>query len=668
VSHGRRNKFRAALAGMVAVLLLMAGATQASIGTSPSFSASDGTESGPNETGVNCTGVVDWSCPGLRLATTLDPPASDAAFVPNTSTESNPDSWQFGSSSGLDPKADILANWSYGFTDPSFVTNYLALSFDRASGNGNSNVDFELNQSPPGDTYTNSNGTQVICRTDGDVLIAFDVQSTAAVKTTTPTVYEWKWSGTPCTSGASGSWTQLGSLPAGTTEGALSASAITNHLSTAVLGNSFAAGTFGEAAADLTGLADLIQPQGGCEFFNHMQLTTRSSTSFSSPMEDFIDGGQTVAPACENPLPPPPPGCTSPVVQITSPVDGSVDATSTVTLSGPSTGLEGDRIAVYDGNTPAADPQTDQDTGNWTITLSNVPDGAHTYTVIGTTACGRSVAVVHVTVSNAGSGNANGGNGGNGGGAVSGANTGAVNGLWLACTSTRTLSVADVYAWAGMARVTGFAPLGSIGKVVTIIAAWNHEVLGKTAVLGDNSFRATVPLPPAKLRSNGKRGAYLAQLDGQTSAPLALARRVYNTRIQIRLVREKVTTHRYKKVGGKRKLVKVTKYIQAQTVTFVGTVTGPLTTPPHTVIIRGARTCASVAHGPIVARAKVNKRGRFSATFRLPNSLLRYKVVFLRAQTVGLQKPPRGTKAKATRPKPLSLYGITRGVHVFGAD
>jgi hypothetical protein len=28
---------------------------------------------------------------------------------------------------------------------------------------------------------------------------------------------------------------------------------------------------------------------------------------------------------------------------------------------------------------------------------------------------------------------------------------------------------------AGMARLTGFAPLGSIGKIVTIIAAWNHK-------------------------------------------------------------------------------------------------------------------------------------------------------------------------------------------------
>jgi hypothetical protein len=665
----RSDRFGVVVAALVAVLLLTGGTAQASVGTNPTFTASDGTQNGSNQSGVNCSSVVDWSCPGLPFLATPDPAANDVAFVPSTSTENNPDSWQFGSSSGLDPKADILANWSYSFTDPIFVNNYLALAFYRASGNGNSDVDFELNQNPPGDTYTNSHGTNVICRADGDVLIAFDVQSTAAVKTTAPSVYEWNWSGTPCTSGANGSWTLVGSLPAGTTEGALSPSAITNYLSTGVLGNSFGAGTFGEAAASLTGLANVIKPQGGCEFFNHIQLTTRSSTTFSSSMEDFIDGGQIVAPACENPPPPPPPGCTSPVVEVSSPADNSVEVTSTVTLGGTSTDLAGGRVVVYDGGSPIADPRADHATGDWTVTLANVANGQHTYTVVATTACGRSVAAVHVTVSASGGGNGNGGNGGAGAGfgSVSGANAGGVNGPWFACTSTRTLSVADVYEWAGMARLTGFAPLGSIGKIVTIIAAWNHKAIGKATVLGDNSFRATVPLPPPNFRSNVKQGAYLAQLGDQTSAPLAFARRIYNTRIQIRFVKEKVTTYKYNKVRGQRKLVKVTKYVAADLITFVGTVVGPLTTPRQTVIIRGAPTCAGVAHGPIVERAKVDSRGRFSVTFYLPKSLLRYRVVFLRAQTVGLQTPPVGRKATANRPKRNALYGITRGVHAFGA-
>jgi hypothetical protein len=242
---------------------------------------------------------------------------------------------------------------------------------------------------------------------------------------------------------------------------------------------------------------------------------------------------------------------------------------------------------------------------------------------------------------------------------------GASTGEWLACTNSRTLSVADVYQWAGKARVTGFAPIGSVGQIVTIIAGWNHKVLGTAKVLGDNSFRATVQLPPASLRSSLTRGTYRAKLGSKVSAPLAFARRLYNTRIQIRFVKEKVTTFKFVKVNGKLRRVKVVKYVSAQTITFVGTVTGPFVKPGQQVIIRGANTCAQVAHGPILARAKVNALGRFNVTFTLPKSLLHHYVIFVRAQDLVAQQPPRGKKAYAGKPTPVEVYGITRGVRVF---
>jgi hypothetical protein len=132
-------------------------------------------------------------------------------------------------------------------------------------------------------------------------------------------------------------------------------------------------------------------------------------------MEEFMDGGQIVAPACENPPPPPPLWRTSRVVEVNSPADNSVALTSTVTFSGTSTGLTGDLVAFFDGGTALADPQTDP-TGDWTVTLANVADGQHAYGVVATTTCGRSVAAVHVTVSASGGGNGNGGNGGTGAG------------------------------------------------------------------------------------------------------------------------------------------------------------------------------------------------------------------------------------------------------------
>ena len=664
----RTHKLGTLVAVLATAMFGAVGVAQASVG---GFSANDGTEGSPSA----CSTTLDWSCLGAgQVMTILDPSGTaDVAFA--SGTEDNPDSWKFGPSSSLAAKDDIQANWSYAFADSSFAKNYLALAFKRVGGTGNSVVNFELGQNAPGDTYVNSNGTPVFCRANGDVRIAFDVQSTSQASTTVPKILTWKWSGAPCAAGSSGTWNQVTTLPAGAAEGRLNPSTITNYLSTAAEGSSFVAGTFGEAAADLTGLADVIKPAAGCEFFNHLQVTTSSSTSPSSAAVDYIEGGQIVAPACENTPPPPPPGCNAPTVQITSPVDNSTDDTSTVTLSGTSTNLGSDRVAVYDGATAVGDPTADANSGNWTLTLSNVSNGDHTYTAKVQTGCGSALAEVHVTVfagtGNSGTGGS--GNSGSGSSSVSGASTGSngngnasVNGLWLACTNPRTLSIADVYAWAGKARVTGFAPLGSVGKVVTIVAAWNHKVLGTATVLGDNSFRAIVALPPTGLRSNLKRGAYMAQLGTQTSAPLAFARRMYNTRIQIRFVKERVTSYKWRTIGGKRKLVKVFKYISAETVTFVGTVVGPLTSPRQSVIIRGAPTCAGVAHGPVLARAKVNSRGRFSVTFQLPKSLLRYRVLFLRAQTVGLQVP-KGRHAKASRPKRQALYGITRGVHVFGA-
>jgi hypothetical protein len=254
-----------------------------------------------------------------------------------------------------------------------------------------------------------------------------------------------------------------------------------------------------------------------------------------------------------------------------------------------------------------------------------------------------------------GSGGSGGGTGGSGGSGAS-----AASGAWLACTNQRTLSVADVYAWGRKARLTGFAPVGSVGKRVKIIAAWNHKVIGSATVLGDNSFRASVALPPTHLRSTA-RGAYLAQLGTQTSAPLAFVRRLYNTRIQIRFVKQRVTTTVTKRIDGKLRRVKVTRLISAHTITFVGTVTRPYANPRQRVVIRGYNTCAHVGSGPVLARAKVNSHGRFKVTFRIPQSLLRYRVIFVRAQTV--VAAARGKQASGRHRTLVPVYGITRGVH-----
>jgi hypothetical protein len=639
------------------------------------------------------------------LTTTLDPSgSSDLAF--ESGSENNPDGWVISSApaASLDPKARIKANWSYSYADSSFAHNYLALSFYRASGSGNADIDFELNQNGPADVYTNSQGTSVVCRKNGDVLIAFQPQSSAST-TAQVNIYKWQWNagGAPCTAGATGAFSPL-VAPAGVSlaEGAMNSSAVTNYLSVSALGSTFGQSTFGETAVDLTALANVLAPSAGCEFFNHMQLTTRSSSStLNSSMEDFVDKGAVVVPACVTPGNGGGSGggtggggtggggggscSTSPSVAITSPASGTTVDSSTVVLNGSSSVSNG-TVVVYDGTTAVGFTGTDG-TGGWTVSLNGVADGPHGYTAVvrDSNACpGGSGAAVKLIVSgsSSGGGTGAGGSGGSGGarssgpggsgvsGSGSSSNNGSsgqvgawssASGAWLACTNQRTLSVADVYPWGGKARLTGFAPVGSVGKTVKIIAAWNHKVIGSATVLVDNSFRVSVPLPPAHLRATAL-GAYLARLGTQTSAPLTFARRLYNTRIQIRFVKQKVTTTVIKRIGGKLRRVKVTKVISAQTITFVGTVMGPYASPRQSVVIRGSNTCANVGSGPVLARAKVNAHGRFKVSFKIPQSLLRYQVIFVRAQTV--VAAPRGKQANVRRSKLVPTYGITRGVHI----
>jgi len=172
---------------VVAALAAMTGVAQASIG---GFSANDGTETGP---GVNCTTLLDWSClTSSQIVSTLDRPAStDLAFTGSGSTENDPNSWSIGPGSIGVAKDEVNANWSYSYTDSAFANNYLALGFNTGSGSGDTDIDFELNQALPSNTYTNPQNTSVICRQNGDILIAFDVQSGKG--TATVNAYKWTW-------------------------------------------------------------------------------------------------------------------------------------------------------------------------------------------------------------------------------------------------------------------------------------------------------------------------------------------------------------------------------------------------------------------------------------------------------------------------------------------
>lgn len=632
--RNRRARRRAATVVIMTMTFVVGAATaaQASIG---GFNGGDGTEAGGN-----CTTTLDWKClTSSQLVTTLDPAASSDLAFAGSSNENNPDQWNIGVAGVSDPKDEINANWSYSFTNSTFTNNYFAFAFYRGSGNGDSDVDFELNQGVT--KYVNSQATSVICRTNGDLLLAFDVKSGASNGTVN--MYKWAWtSGTPCTSSGVGAFTQLSSLPAGVVEGALNGSAITNYLSTGTLGSSFAPGTFGETAVDLTALGNAVAPAGGCEFFNHVQLTTRSSESFGSSMGDFSDQGNVFARLC-NTGGGGGGGCASPPsVSVTSPADNSTIDGNTVTLSGTSDLPDKSQIEVVDGQTVVGFAGVAG--GKWSLTLNNVASGAHAYTAVaGVPGC-MNTSTVRVNVNGStssgggGNGSGSGGSGGTGSGTGSAGGTGTVSGAFvtagaLACTRS-TFAIVDGYPAGHRAHLTGFTPAGTAGQKVQILGVWNHRVLATVLIKGDDSFTAAVKLPPAKLIS-GKRGAYVAKLARRSTAPFRFSRPLYNTKI----------------------LVKTRK------ITFTGIVVGPLPAKRQKVVIRGADNCAGLAHGAIVARAQLSRGGRFKVTFTLPKSY-HHNIIFLRAQAVVLKSGARGKHASSSRPKKTTVFGNPRGIRV----
>jgi large repetitive protein len=74
-------------------------------------------------------------------------------------------------------------------------------------------------------------------------------------------------------------------------------------------------------------------------------------------------------------------GATAAPPVITSPADGSSQTTTTVTVSGTISGTtQGVSVIVYDGNSAIGSPATPDGAGNWSVSLTAVAPGLHTYT------------------------------------------------------------------------------------------------------------------------------------------------------------------------------------------------------------------------------------------------------------------------------------------------
>ena len=341
-----------ALAALVAALALSATSASASVN---GFAGGDGNQ-------ACAAGEIDWACLGdIPLAHGADAGVVDDDVFKGGSKEVDPVGWIFetGSTNG---KTDVRSVWSAPVETA--AGSFLNLAFWRETGQGDAYFSFELNQNKT--TWTNPAGAAVPCRTDGDVLVSYEIPSIVEMR-----LFSWTGSGGPasCPDGASGSWISAGNATSAA-EGALNQTAIANTLSGGPAGQ-LADKVFGEASLDLSEVVADVAIAKPCQIFTSMQAHSRVSSSITSTLGDYVKPTPTGIAACR---PPSGTGDTTAPDAPTLTADAGCHANRVVTLSG--TAEPGSQVQVRWGvlTIGVADTGTD---GTWTLAADNMPDGSY---------------------------------------------------------------------------------------------------------------------------------------------------------------------------------------------------------------------------------------------------------------------------------------------------
>ena len=355
----------------------------------PAGAAADvnGFQGADGDQAAACGAAVDWQCLGAsEYLTAADAGgAADNSFG-GASKEGDPAGWTLQTGS-VSSKSDIRASWMNVVPGTDRRT-FLNIAFARAGAVGDTYLGIELNQSPV--DWVNPKGASIPCRTDGDVLISYEVSNP-------PTVRLFKWQGTSgtaaCPQGAGGTWLLGVTAVAGAEMALNSASATENFLPGGALGPVLEKSTFGEAALDLRAVADAVQYPGVCEYFRRVSVKSRSAAEISATLEDWVTARSITARSCESP-----PagggegGGGSDVLAPAEPAVGAaaaVDCDGTVTLSGSAE--SGSTVTIYDDGVPVAFAQAAA--GAWSAELGAVADGSHAYSADATDAAGNTSAV-----------------------------------------------------------------------------------------------------------------------------------------------------------------------------------------------------------------------------------------------------------------------------------
>lgn len=234
---------------------------------------------------VNTSGNTDWAnVSGLNTGIDKASGSTDNSFGQGTKEDNAAATVVTGS---IPPnKNDLTRFYEASELGASNGHTYLYLGWERLVNIGNANLDFEINQKATSGFTSSTTGAVTLTRTEGDILVTYDFGGSG-----TPTLglNFWLTSGnghtaSDCFSANSlpcwGNHESLG----GNAEGAVNTGDVTDPLQSPAA--TLTKGLFGEAAVDLTAAG--VFPEGTCKAFGSAFVKSRSSSSFTAELKDFI--------------------------------------------------------------------------------------------------------------------------------------------------------------------------------------------------------------------------------------------------------------------------------------------------------------------------------------------------------------------------------------------
>src|SRR5262245_11596511 len=253
----------ATMLGITGVVVALAAITGASGTVSPStFEGNDG------NLVVNTAGNKDWdNAPNLAVGQDIADPKNDNSF--GQGTKENDVDVSVVTGSIPNSKANLGRFGAAGEVINGQTMIYLA--WTREDQSGTVNFDFELNSAPQPDLTTP--GAKTLNRSVNDLLINYAFQAGS----NTPTLTKLPWNGSDWGTGVPISGT--------CSEGATNSGTISENLG-GLPAVSRPAQQFGEASINLTCAG--VVAQNSCEPFSSVYVKSRSSTSFTSEIKDFV--------------------------------------------------------------------------------------------------------------------------------------------------------------------------------------------------------------------------------------------------------------------------------------------------------------------------------------------------------------------------------------------